>query len=411
MTQPTLSPPSERTIVLLMALVQFINLVDFMVVMPLGPDFAQDLGIPANQAGFIGGVYTFSAALMALLLASKLDRFDRRNALVFCMGGLSVATLAATLANGLTGLLIARIVAGLFGGLASSLAMAVVVDQVPPKNRGKAMAMVMGAFPAASVIGVPLGLQLAHWYNWQAPFLLIGSAGLLVVAITWVILPKQNNHKANQAEPFKLTMALTNPTMLQGLALTGFAIFSSFLIIPHFATYFLFNLDYPRDSLGTLYMVGGIVTYIVMQITGWLVDKWGPIILGWVAAIGISSSILAGFLPNLWWPVLVVFSGFMGCNSIRNVTVQTVTSKIPPPSQRAGFMATQSAIRHTFSGIGVAVSTLVLSQNASGQLENMATVAWIAVTTTALLPIQIQLLHNHLTRRDKEVKASQPVTT
>ncbi len=49
---------SERTLVLLVAAVQFINLLDFVMVMPMGPDFAHALGIPASNLGFIGGAYT-----------------------------------------------------------------------------------------------------------------------------------------------------------------------------------------------------------------------------------------------------------------------------------------------------------------------------------------------------------------
>ena len=52
---------SERKLLLLLGAVQFINVVDFMMVMPLGPDFACDLGIPLSNLGYIGGSYTAAA--------------------------------------------------------------------------------------------------------------------------------------------------------------------------------------------------------------------------------------------------------------------------------------------------------------------------------------------------------------
>ena len=54
---PASAPPppasahrSERTLVFLVGAVQFINILDFMMVMPLGPDFAASLGIPTSPA-------------------------------------------------------------------------------------------------------------------------------------------------------------------------------------------------------------------------------------------------------------------------------------------------------------------------------------------------------------------------
>ena len=68
--------------------VQFVNVLDFMMVMPLGPDFAKDLGIPLSHLGYIGGAYTASASVAGVAGAFFLDRFDRRQALVVALLGL-----------------------------------------------------------------------------------------------------------------------------------------------------------------------------------------------------------------------------------------------------------------------------------------------------------------------------------
>ena len=59
---PSGNVPGEWRVVILVTLIQFINIVDFMMVMPLGPDFARDLNIPMSDLGLIGGSYTFAAA-------------------------------------------------------------------------------------------------------------------------------------------------------------------------------------------------------------------------------------------------------------------------------------------------------------------------------------------------------------
>src|SRR5262249_50595409 len=107
---------AERRIVLLIGAVNFINVLDFMIVLPLGPDFARALAIPASDIGFIGGAYSAAACVAGLVVSFFLDRFDRRRALAACMAGLVVGTALGGVAFDLPSLLLARVVAGLFGG-------------------------------------------------------------------------------------------------------------------------------------------------------------------------------------------------------------------------------------------------------------------------------------------------------
>src|SRR5690606_10505188 len=170
--------------------VQFVNILDFVIVMPLGPDFAAALGIPTSLVGVVGGSYTAAAALAGLAGSLFLDRYDRRSALGLAMLGLMLGTAAGGLANGHAGLLAARIVAGLFGGPATSIALAIIADSVPPERRGKAMGAVMGAFAVASVLGVPAGLELARLLGWRAPFFAVAALSLLVtVGVLWRLPP------------------------------------------------------------------------------------------------------------------------------------------------------------------------------------------------------------------------------
>ena len=75
-------PRRELTVVLLVAAVQFVNVLDFMIVMPLGGVFSTSLDIPSSNIGYIGGSYAAAASLAGLAGSFFLDRFDRRKALV-----------------------------------------------------------------------------------------------------------------------------------------------------------------------------------------------------------------------------------------------------------------------------------------------------------------------------------------
>jgi predicted MFS family arabinose efflux permease len=161
-------PRSERLIVFLVGAIQFVSILDFMMVMPLGPDFARALGISTAHLGVIAGSYTLTAAVSGIIAATFLDRFDRRSALGVALFGLVTGTAMGALAQGLTSLVLARGLAGAFGGPATAISLSIIADVVPPARRGRAMGAVMGAFSVASVLGVFAALQLATWGGWRS---------------------------------------------------------------------------------------------------------------------------------------------------------------------------------------------------------------------------------------------------
>src|SRR5205823_5122185 len=83
---------------LLVGAIQFINILDFVIPLPMGPDLAKGLGIPTSQIGLIGAAYVVAAALSGLAGSFFLDRFDRRKAVAVAMMGLVLGTAAGGLA-------------------------------------------------------------------------------------------------------------------------------------------------------------------------------------------------------------------------------------------------------------------------------------------------------------------------
>src|SRR3954464_16043333 len=135
---------SERTVIFLIGAVQFVNILDFMMVMPLGPFFAGPLGIPGSRIGVIGGSYTAAAAVSGIACSFFLDRFDRRKALALGITGLVVATaLGGFSVRGGT-MLCTGVLAGAFDGPATWLPPSIVADIIPPARAGKALGEVLG---------------------------------------------------------------------------------------------------------------------------------------------------------------------------------------------------------------------------------------------------------------------------
>lgn len=359
----TTVPAAERRIILLLASVQFINILDFMIVLPLGPDFAAALGIPLSKLGLVGGAYTAAAAVAGVISSTFLDSFDRRKALALSLVGLVLGTLSGTLAQGFGTLLLARVVAGSFGGPATAIALSILADVVPVQRRGKAMGAVMGAFAAASVLGVPAGLELAHRGGWRMPFFAVSALGVVVIGIAMAVMPPMRDHllRGPGLNHRSVSAFLSDRLVQLSLLATGVAFMGTFALIPNLASYLQFNLGYPRQNLGFLYMVGGVVSFVAMRIGGAMVDKGGPnkvTVTGSVFMVGVLSF---GLLPtNPVVPVMAMFVTLMLSNAIRSVALNTVSSKVPTPSERGRFMASQSAVQHITAAIGAAASSLFL---------------------------------------------------
>src|ERR1700758_741989 len=102
----------EWLLLTVLAAVQFNHIVDFMIIMPLGPIYVREMGLSMRQFGSVVAAYTISAAIANVLAAFFIDRFDRKTALLGCFTGFIAGTGLCAIAPDYPLLLTARIVAG-----------------------------------------------------------------------------------------------------------------------------------------------------------------------------------------------------------------------------------------------------------------------------------------------------------
>lgn len=405
-------PPREGAIIATLATVQFVTILDFMIVMPMGPDFARALDIPLPLLGVVGGSYTAAAAVSGLAGALFLDRFDRRRALLVALAGLFAGTLACAWATGLTTLVAARVVAGAFGGPATSLTVAIVADVVPDRRRGRAMGILMSSFSVASVLGVPAGLELARLGGWRLPFLAVAGLGLGAWGLAFFSLPPLRDHLRDRSpgRPARqVATLLARPVVIASLLMTIAAMMGGFILIPHLATYFMENLGLPRERLGFLYLVGGAFSFIALRVAGPVIDRIGAFRVGTAASGALLLVLYAGFFSyRSGFPLLGIFVGFMLAMSTRNVAYNTLTSRVPLPGERARFMSIRSSVQHLAAATGAFLSTRMLTETPDGSLEGIPAVALTSMGLAAVLPVLFWTVERRLARRDRPGPAPEP---
>jgi predicted MFS family arabinose efflux permease len=408
MTADPASPLHERRLILLIGAVQFINVLDFVMVMPLGPDFAEALGIPAARLGVVGGAYTAAAAVAGIAGSLFLDRFDRRKALGVSLFGLVLGTALGGFAWDLSSLIVARLVAGAFGGPATSVASAIIADSIPPERRGRALGAIMGAFSVASVLGIPAGLELARLGGWQLPFFAVAALGVIVTLLAVALMPPMTGHLVlhqRRGSPFAL---LRRPLVL--LSLTGSAclMFGNFALIPNLSAYFQYNRGYPRAELGLLYLTGGTISFLTMRLAGRAADRFGATSTTAVGTAAFVLTLFLGFIrPLPWLPVLALFVAFMVTNSFRFVAVQSLGTRVPEAGERARFLSLQSCVQHVASAAGAMLASQLLSTRSDGGLAGIDRVASLTALLTACVPVLMGLVEPRVKRRERAEQSAQ----
>jgi len=162
---------------------------------------------------------------------------------------------------------------------------------------------------------------------------------------------------------------------------------SGFAIVPNIASFFQFNLGYPRERLGLLYMAGGAVAFFSLRLAGRAVDRFGAPATSAVGTAIFLAVLALGFgWPPAGVPILPLFVAFMIGNSTRNVSVSSLSTRVPAPAERARFLSAQSAVQHLAAAAGAALSTQLLSVLPDGRLGGMRNLVLFSTAVALALP-------------------------
>jgi len=377
---------SERKLLLLLAAVQFTQIMDFMIMMPLGPQLMRQLDISPQQFGSLISSFALTAGVVGLAAAPFIDRFDRRHLLLLVYAGFTLGTLACGFSNSWEMLLISRAICGAFGGIGGATIMAIVADVVPPERRARGMGMIMTAFSLAAALGVPFGLKLAQWWRWETPFLAVAGIAAVVWVALYRILPPVRGHladgKVRSARDFFILLRDANAW--RGLALMMAVVFGHFTIIPFLSPFLVRNVGMAEADLFHVYMVGGIVTVFSGPLIGRLADRYGKFCLYAILVIGACVVIRlltsSGMRPE--WQVLVLAGFFFMLASGRFIPSQATISMAVPPTRRGAYMSLVACSRDLATGITTSIGGMVVVESAGGKLVNYDKLGLLAIAVS-----------------------------
>src|ERR1043166_2160736 len=383
-----MKPFSERSLLLLLAAIQFTHITDFMIMMPLGPQLMRDLGIGPSQFGALVSAYTISAGLVGLGTAPFMDRFDRRVLLLWTYAGFVLGTVACGLSQSFAALLISRAVCGSFGGISGALVMAIVSDVVPPARRATGMGIVMTAFAVAAALGVPFGLFLAQHFKWEAPFFfLAGVAGVIWLLVLKGMPPVRGHLEHTGANVLREFVALLrNSNVGRALLFMSAMVFGHFAVIPMLSPYLVSNVGLREKDLLLVYFVGGVVTVFTAPVVGRLADRHGRhLVFTCLVTVACVVTLVLTTIGRIPLSGALVLAGlFLIFASGRFGPGQAIMSLAVRPHQRGAFMSLSACTRDLTSGITTAVGGALVSRAPSGELLHYNWLGWMAIAASLL---------------------------
>lgn len=372
------TPQQERFFLLALAGIQFTHILDFMIMMPLGPQFISALSINTHQFGLLLSSYTFAAAIAGVFATYYIDRFERRQLLLGLYVCFIIATVVCGFAPNYHALFIARACAGAFGGILGSLVQTIVADAIPFERRGKALGTVMAAFSVSTVAGVPLSLFLANHVTslgWRAPFMFIGLISTLILYLAYRNIPKISGHLHHVQEGSRFQQiyeVFVAHRHLRAFLFVGLIMLTGFTVIPYIALYLTANVGIANSYISLIYLCGGLATLMSSRFIGHMADKYGKVKVFRVLAIISLVPILVttNLIPVPLWVVLVNQTAFFVLISGRMIPAMAIVSQMVEPKIRGTFMSLIGSVQMLASGIASVVAGLVVTITADGRMEH-----------------------------------------
>ena len=151
-TQPLDSSRAKFRRLAVLIAVNFVDMIGFMIVLPLLPFYALDLHASPEIVGWLIASFSIAQLLAAPVWGRVSDRYGRRPALLIGLGASALAYVVFGFAESIWLLFLSRLVQGAGGGT-TGVAQAYVADTIPPADRARAL----GWLSAATAAGVSLG--------------------------------------------------------------------------------------------------------------------------------------------------------------------------------------------------------------------------------------------------------------
>ncbi len=331
------------------AVVVFIDLLGFTIILPLLPFYASTFGASPMIIGLLIASYSVCQFFAGPVLGGLSDRFGRRPLLIYSQMGSFVGFILLAVAQSLPVLFLSRIVDGISGGNVT-IAAAYIADVTEPKERAGAMAIIGIGFGLGFVIGMPLGGVLATHYGYAVPALVAAGFSLSSTLLSTFYL-KEHNHVRDESATFGLHYYtrvfeyMRIPNLRASLMAFLFFVLPFSLFMSMFSLFAMIKLHFTAENIG-LFMgfvgmlgviwQGGIIRPMVRNIGELTSMRIGMICM----VIGLLGLAFATTIPGLAVVAVILSFG----TGITRPTISSVITQHAPATRKGGALGVSSSL-------------------------------------------------------------------
>ena len=343
---------AERTVLLWMCVLIFVNQLGFGGIVPAMPLYAESFGISASAIGLAVAIYGLARAVIAMPTGQLCDRLGRRPTLAIGGAISALGNLWCAETDSFVWFLIARFVAGAGAGLVLTAGQVVLADISRAPYRARMMAIYQGVFLFAVGMGPLPGGWLAAEYGLTAPFYAYTVAAVVVGVLAFIAVPETRDFKATGSQattnavprvPFKTQVAQLMRDL--GFVLAGLVSFVNaftrtgalFAIVPLYgATQLGLSTTEVGFAIATASIAGLVVTYPA----GAIADRYGRkmVIVPMLVVMAGSYALYASATTFLWFILASLAWGIAAAAS--GSTPAAYAADRAPPGMNAAAMST-----------------------------------------------------------------------
>ncbi len=261
----------------------FVDMVGLLMVLPLLPFYARDLGGDGLVVGLLVSSFSVAQLLSAPVWGKFSDRYGRRPALLIGLGASALAFVVFAFASSLWLLFLSRLVQGAGGGT-TGVIQAYVADTTEPENRARSLGWLSAATNLGVTIGPVLGSLTLAWGR-PAPGLIAASLCVINMVFAFNYLTESHDVRARAAGRKMATSSrgavrrvLTRSSepaprliWIYAIAMGAFTGITTVL-----ALFLADEFSVNEKTIGWFFAYMGTISVITRAgVLGWMVDRFG----------------------------------------------------------------------------------------------------------------------------------------
>lgn len=355
-----MNPAERRGLLFVLGFLAFSAVYNGLVMSPVLEQMAREFGITTGTAGLVVAAYGAPGIAVALIAGPYSDRIGRKPFLVIGPLVMGISTIASAVAPTFALIVAARIASGVGASVLFPNVNATVADIYPFRERGKAVATVIGLNTMASVVGVPVAGIVAEATSWRVSVALVGVLAIVASGVLFLRMPNAQGTNRESRVRALYALILRDRSAVAAIISSMLGALFWFTWATYIVVYFQRTFFLSEGLASTVALTQGLGVLVGSQIGGRLGDRVGH------RRIVAGAIVITGFLlllqTNLPLPLFataalnLLLSAVIGARFATNNVLMTEQV----PEARGTMLALSASVQSLAIVLGASVGGLLV---------------------------------------------------